>query len=228
MIRFIEDLGIVPNKGKPFEHDPSLKQGQKMMEYERIYTFFNTNRIKNLELKTYPSKKHNVKTIVETMESIESASKDNNTSDIVIKNTPSLNEQKFYKLLSEYSNTSKMSEREMIENNGTVHLFHETLEKQYDNLLSISSVIEKELNPDKMSSDNNNNMIDELLKRKYELAFHLNKLKKSRRGKSCGCEKGEKEQEPTKDPTNNIYDQAKIVVVAFGVILLLYKISSAK
>ena len=119
MIRFIEDLGIIPNKDKPFENAPSLKQGQQMMEYERVYNFFNMDKMKSIESATYPSKKDKVKSIVETMDTIESTAQHN--SKIVLENTISIHEAKFYRLLTEYSNTSKVLAKEMIEHKDSDH-----------------------------------------------------------------------------------------------------------
>jgi len=193
MIRFIEDLGIIPNRDKSFENDPSLKQGQKMMEYERTYSFFNMNRIRKLETDTYPSKKDNIKTIVETMESIESASHPNSAV-IANNDTFSKNEQKFYKALNEYSNTSKLLEREMIERNEDDHsLLNQSLETQYNSLISISSCIERELGIFQKCSDKG--LSDDFERRKNDLALHISKLKNScgRRkprgcnGSPCGC-----------------------------------------
>ena len=115
MIRFIEDLGIIPNKDKPFENDPSLKQGQKMMEYGRVYNFFNLEKMKEIETNTYPSKKYNVKTFVETMDTIESATQ--NKSKVFLENTLSKHEAEFYRLLTEYSNISKILAKDMLKDN---------------------------------------------------------------------------------------------------------------
>ena len=177
MIRFIEDLGIIPNKGKSVENDPSLKQGQKMMEYGRIYNFFNMNRIRGIESNTYPSKKHSVKTIVETMDTIESKYQDN--SKIVLENTISAHEAEFYRVLAEYSNTSKVLAKEMIEQKDADHtLLLKKLTKLYDSLLSISSLIEKELNTLQNVSDNG--LAIDFANKKNELETHVKKLKNDR------------------------------------------------
>ena len=218
MIRFVEDLGIVPNKDKPFVNDPSLKQGQKMMEYERIYTFFNMNRINRLETGTYPSKKDKVKTIVETMESIESASKSNSA--IVPtnnNNTLSINEQKFYKKFTEFLNTSKLLEKEIIEHKDADQtLLCETLGKQYESLIDISTLIEKELDFVQPSSDKK--LAVDFAKKKNDLDLHIKKLKKSR-GQMCGGKEKEKEKD-----TIEISDQVKIIALAIGAIFFIYKI----
>lgn len=215
MIRFIEDLGIVPNKDKPVGNWPSLKQGQKMKEYERTYTFFNMNRIRKLETDTYPSKKDNVKTIVETMESIESANKANSAT--VLNNTLSANEQKFYKALAEYSNTIKMLERETAEHkdSGLGHsILCETLGKQYEAILSISSLIEKEL---ELVQSSNKELGDEFTKRKHDLTIHIEKLKQSRE-KLCGGKEREFVIDIETIPINFI------IFIIFCIIVFIYQI----
>lgn len=175
MIRFIEDLGIIPNKGKSFENDPSLKQGQKMMEYGRMYTFFNTSRMKKLENDTYPSK--NKKYI----ESATDYCGSSGNSAVVLKHTISANEQKFYKALYEYSNTSKILEREMVERKDTDHrALRKTLTDQYNDLIAISSVIEQDLDLIQTCSDKE--LEADFAKRKNDLAVHIKKLKLKQRG----------------------------------------------
>ncbi len=221
MIRFIEDLGIVPNKGMSFENDASLKQGQKMMEYERIYTFFNTNRMRKLENNTYPSKKDNVKTIVETMESIESATRDNSAIVLKNNNTLSINEQKFYKALTEYSTTSKMLEREMAEHKEDDHsLLCEILRKQYESLIDVSTLVENDLDFVQTSSDKM--LADDFAKRKHELALHIKKLKKSR-GKKCG-------RKETKGDTDEATAAPAIIIAAImiSIIIFIYQIVYGK
>ena len=212
MIRFIEDLGIIPNKGKPFENDPNLKQGQKMMEYGRIYNFFNMNKIREIESDTYPSKKDNVKTIVETMETIESTSQ--GKSKIVLENAISTHEAEFYRLLGEYSNTNKLLEKEMLENDEADHKVLITkVTKLYDSLISISSVIENEFTLLQTISDKK--LADDFVKKKDELAEQLKKLKKDREEKKANFEIHEEEEKINKFKTFGL---------GFGFIILILMI----
>ena len=218
MIRFIEDLGIIPNKGKSFENDQSLKQGQKMMEYGRVYNLFNMERMKEIESNTYPSKKDNVKTITESMDTIESSSQ--SKSNVVLENTLSIHETEFYRLLAEYSNTSKVLTMEMIEHKDSDHtLLFNKLTRLYNSLLSISSLIEKEL--DNLQSISDKKLAKEFSNKKSKLARRVKKLKENR--KKIGEEYLEIEEE-NMDEEKKREETMKIIeaiVFTIGLIILI-------
>lgn len=78
VISFINDLGIIPNEDIELENDPNLMQGQKYMEYNRIYY-------------------EDVKPYLNGFEGFEN--RDNSSE--------ATNEKDFYKTLAEYSSNYK-------------------------------------------------------------------------------------------------------------------------
>ena len=67
VVSFIQDLGIIPNKGTGLEDDPNLLQGQEFMEYERMYNSKVEPRLKKIESTGIPG----VKSEIETFENKE-------------------------------------------------------------------------------------------------------------------------------------------------------------
>jgi len=220
MIRFIEDLGIIPNKNKPFENLPSLKQGQKMMEYERVYNFYNTNKIRDIEKRTYPSKNDRVKSIIETMDTIESTAQNN--SKIALENNLSTHEKEFYRLLVDYSITHKMLENEMIQNKDSDHSqILKKLQKLYDSIISISSVIEKEI--DQLQAVSDKKLANEFANKKYKLENYLKKIKKTKEPKKKKETKETEDIEDTEEPPtdNKSYDTITHFAYTIGFIILI-------
>jgi hypothetical protein len=96
VLSFLNDLGIIPNEGTGLENDSNLLQGQKYMEYGRVYKKSVEPHLKNLQMTSMP----NVISVVEGMKAVKSSSAISN-SEI------SKNENEFNKTMIEYSSTYK-------------------------------------------------------------------------------------------------------------------------
>lgn len=107
VLSFINDLGIIPNEGTGLENDINLLQGQKYMEYGRVYQKSIEPHLQNLQMTSLP----NVSSVIEGMKAVKSAS---STS----KSEISGNENEFNKTMIEYSSTYKqLSEHGHIQHN---------------------------------------------------------------------------------------------------------------
>ena len=101
LLSFLNDLGIIPNKGKSYEKDPSLNQGQEYMDFNKMY-----NREIAPKLNAFQNTgMQGVQTIVESMHGETSAQKNN--SKAPVSNSSKL-EDEFNKTLVEYNSTYKL------------------------------------------------------------------------------------------------------------------------
>jgi len=107
VLSFINDLGIIPNEGTGLENDINLLQGQKYMEYGRVYQKSIEPHLQKLQMTSLP----NVASVIEGMKAVKSAS---STS----KSEISSNENDFNKTMIEYSEIYKqLSQHGQIEHN---------------------------------------------------------------------------------------------------------------
>jgi hypothetical protein len=107
VLSFINDLGIIPNEGTGLENDINLLQGQKYMEYGRVYQKSIEPHLQNLQMTSLP----NVASVIEGMKAVKSSAA---TSKLEISN----NENEFNKTMIEYSATYKqLSEHGHIQHN---------------------------------------------------------------------------------------------------------------
>ena len=98
-LSFLNDLGIIPNEGTGLENDSNLLQGQKYMEYGRVYEKSVEPHLKNLQMTSLP----NVSSFVEGMHG-ENSVKSNSP---MSKSEMSHNENEFNKTMIEYSSLYK-------------------------------------------------------------------------------------------------------------------------
>jgi len=106
LISFLHDLGIVPNEGTGLEKDPNLLQGQKFMEYGRLYASEVRPELELLQATYIPG----VSSIIETLQGNDSTGAAN----LVATSTVSDIENDFNKTLSEYSATHRSFSQEML------------------------------------------------------------------------------------------------------------------
>ena len=107
VVSFLNDLGIIPNEGTGLENDSNLLQGQKYMEYGRVYEKSIEPHLINLQMTSLP----NVDSVIEGMKAVKSAS-------YTSKSEISNNENEFNKTMIEYSSTYKqLSEHGHIQHN---------------------------------------------------------------------------------------------------------------
>ena len=62
VVSFLHDLGIIPNETTGLENDHNLLQGQKFMEYGRVYASAARPHLQLLEISSSPE----INSIVET------------------------------------------------------------------------------------------------------------------------------------------------------------------
>lgn len=109
-LSFLNDLGIIPNEGTGLENDSNLLQGQKYMEYGRVYEKSVEPHLKNLQMTSLP----NVSSFVEGMHG------ENSVKSItpMSKSEISQNENEFNKTMIEYSSLYKqLTEHGHVEHN---------------------------------------------------------------------------------------------------------------
>jgi len=107
VLSFLNDLGIIPNEGTGLENDSNLLQGQKYMEYGRVYQKSIEPHLQNLQMTSLP----NVSSVIEGMNAVKSSS-------AISKSEISSNENEFNKTMIEYSATYKqLSEHGHIQHN---------------------------------------------------------------------------------------------------------------
>ena len=96
VLSFLNDLGIIPNEGTGLENDSNLLQGQKYMEYGRVYQKSIEPHLQNLQMTSLP----NVGSVVEGMKAVKSSA-------AISKSELSRNEKEFNKTMIDYSATYK-------------------------------------------------------------------------------------------------------------------------
>ena len=108
VVSFIHDLGITPNEGTGLENDPSLLQGQQLMEYERLYAKLAEPHLKLLQITSIPG----INSITETM------NHDNSTQSSKINNKKVISnlEEEFNKTLIKYTNTYQIFTENILQN----------------------------------------------------------------------------------------------------------------
>lgn len=97
-ISFLNDLGIIPNKNTL--NNPSLRQGQEYMDYNRMYHREINPRLKNLQITPLSDK--GVRSIVEEMDNQKNQHRESQSSNI------SNLENRFNRVLDKYNSTYKL------------------------------------------------------------------------------------------------------------------------
>ena len=140
VLSFLNDLGIIPNEGTGLENDSNLLQGQKYMEYGRVYQKSIEPHLQNLQMTSLP----NVESVIEGMKVVK-------TSAATSKSEISSNENEFNKTMIEYSAIYKqLSEHGYIQHNSrhnkdlNIKLLKK-LEKLNKKLIYLSEQIVKEV-----------------------------------------------------------------------------------
>jgi hypothetical protein len=111
IIKFMKDLGIVPNKGTAVENDTALHHGQQFMDFNRMYTREISPQYTGLQSTGFTG----VGTLVEAMSSAESTSK-TSSSEISNRNVSKL-EDEFNRTIAEYNTLYKVFSEEILKKN---------------------------------------------------------------------------------------------------------------
>ena len=106
-ISFLNDLGIIPNKGTCYEKNASLNQGQEFMDYNRMHLRKERNGTKSIQKTTMPG----VTSIIENMQNMKpNASTQSNNKVMQI-------EKEFNKTLAEYQVVYKDFTEQVLKSN---------------------------------------------------------------------------------------------------------------
>ena len=197
VLSFLNDLGIIPNEGSGLENNSNLLQGQKYMEYGRVYQKSIEPHLNNLQITSLP----NVDSVIEGMHAVKSSS-------AISKTELSSYENEFNKTMLEYSfiykqlseqghiqdNSNNVRESSIRESNIRESSIRESsikllkkLEDLNKKLIYLSEQIVKEVersaekhkNQKRQKNDNRNNMhnmhtIDEIHRKIYEKKKNFN------------------------------------------------------
>ena len=241
VLSFINDLGIIPNEGTGLENDINLLQGQKYMEYGRVYQKSIEPHLQNLQMTSLP----NVASVIEGMKAVKSSAA---TSKSEISN----NENEFNKTMIEYSAIYKqLSEHGHIKHNSQHNKeLNIKLLKKLENLnkkliyLSEQIVKEVERNAEKEKKrnkhkKNNRHNIDEVnaredLHRKiYEKRKNFNeyidklKLEQNKFDKHYMDTLTGQEESSRFDLISNLYILALLIILIFIIIFVFIKVQTS-
>ena len=104
---FLNDLGIIPNKGTTYEKDPALNQGQEFMDFNRMYRRKEGRNLKALQITSMPG----IDSIVENMQNMRSSTSETKKS-VVTKL-----ETEFNKTLAEYDVVYRQFSEDILKTN---------------------------------------------------------------------------------------------------------------
>lgn len=104
---FLNDLGIIPNKGTSYEKDPALNQGQEFMDFNRMHKRKEGKKLDALQVTTMPG----VNSIVENMQNMRQSTSESKKS-VVTKL-----ENEFNKTLAEYDVVYRQFSEDILKTN---------------------------------------------------------------------------------------------------------------
>jgi len=177
VISFLNDLGIIPNEGTGLEKDANLLQGQKYMEYGRMYAKSVNNNLTHLQETSSPK----VHSVIEALHGMDSLKK----STISASTDTSSAENEFNKTMSEYSSTYKVLSTDLMKKQNDKNFkinpaLFQKLDKLNNKLISLSSKIGKEVHSSS-SSHNTSNIKDQIKTKHKELQQHIEQINKHHR-----------------------------------------------
>jgi hypothetical protein len=235
VLSFLNDLGIIPNEGTGLEKDINLLQGQKYMEYSRVYNKSVEPHLKNLQMTSLP----NVTSVIEGMHADNSV----NSRAPMSKTEISKNENEFNKTMIEYSSIYKqLSEQGHMPHN-RIHdkeLNIKLLKKlDYLNkkLINLSEQIVKEVERDtkkQKASHNKENKhhIDEIHRKIDEKRKHFNdyihklKLEQKQFDKDSMNTLIGQEESSRFDLISNLYKYVLFMLLLFVIIIVFINVQT--
>ena len=185
VISFLNDLGIIPNEGTGLEKDANLLQGQKYMEYGRMYAKSVNNNLTHLQETSSPK----VHSVIEALHGMDSLKK----STVSASTDTSAAENEFNKTMAEYSTTYKLLSADLMkkQNDKTFKInpaLSKKLDKLNNKLIYLSSKIGKEVYHSSSSSyDSHNtsqttsNIKEQISAKHQELQKHIEQINKHHR-----------------------------------------------
>jgi hypothetical protein len=235
VLSFLNDLGIIPNEGTGLENDMNLLQGQKYMEYGRVYEKSVEPHLKNLQMTSLP----NVSSVIEGMKADKSSA-------ATSKSEISSNENEFNKTMIEYSSTYKqLSEYGHIKHNSqhnkdlNIKLLKK-LENLNKKLIYLSEQIVKEVEREAESqkkhnkrNKNNRHNIDDLHRKIYEKRKNFNeyvhKLKQEQKqfDKDYMDTLTGQEESSKFNLVSNLYLLALLIILIFIIIFVFIKVQTS-
>jgi hypothetical protein len=181
VISFLNDLGIIPNEGTGLEKDANLLQGQKYMEYGRMYAKSVNNNLTHLQETSSPK----VHSVIEALHGMDSLKK----STVSASTDTSAAENEFNKTMAEYSTTYKLLSADLMkkQNDKTFKInpaLYKKLDKLNNKLISLSSKIGKEVHHSSSSSSPTSNIKEQIKTKHKELQQHIDKINKHHRSRN--------------------------------------------
>ena len=119
---FLNDLGIIPNKGTSYEKNPALNQGQEFMDFNRMYRRKEGKNLKALQVTSMPG----IDSIVENMQNMRSSTSESKKS-IVTKL-----ENEFNKTLAEYDVVYRQFSEDILKSNAR----DKEIKKYFDEIIT--------------------------------------------------------------------------------------------
>ena len=235
VLSFLNDLGIIPNEGTGLENDSNLLQGQKYMEYGRVYQKSVEPHLQNLQMTSLP----NVSSVIEGMNAVKSSS-------AISKSEISSNENEFNKTMIEYSSTYKqLSEHGHIRHNSqhnkelNIKLLKK-LENLNKKLIYLSEQIvkevdraaEKEKKHNRRNKDNRHNRHDihrKIDEKKKNFNEYIHKLKQEQQNfdKDYMDTLTGQEESSKFNLVSNLYILALLIILIFVIIFLFIKVQTS-
>ena len=181
VISFLNDLGIIPNEGTGLEKDANLLQGQKYMEYGRMYAKSVNNNLTHLQETSSPK----VHSVIEALHGMDSLKK----STVSASTDTSAAENEFNKTMAEYSTTYKLLSADLMkkQNDKTFKIkpaLYKKLDKLNNKLISLSSKIGKEVHHSSSSSSPTSNIKEQIKTKHQELQQHIDQINKHHRSRN--------------------------------------------
>jgi hypothetical protein len=163
VISFLNDLGIIPNKGSGLERNQNLLQGQKFKDYERKYLNLAKPHLLRLQQTLAPR----VSTITEAMQDLDSSM---GKSQGYINSVSSNAENIFNQTMAKYSQVYKtMSDENIKKQKDKDYVIDTTLTTQLDSLNKQLIDQAKQINNDMENMRSENSEINKTMEAKREV-----------------------------------------------------------
>ena len=232
ILSFLNDLGIIPNEGTGLENNSNLLQGQKFMEYSRVYQKSIEPHLIKLQMTSLP----NVESIIEGMH------QDNSVKSLMVtsKSEMSTNEKDFNKTMIEYSSIYKQISEEPlhphIRHNKELNLkLLKRLSELNKKLIYLSEQIVKDVERTAKSHSKNirKHNIHDLHKKIYEkkkiFNEYVHKLKQEQKtfNKDYMDTLSGQDESSTYNVVSNIYKLFLLIIVLFIIFFIFININTS-
>lgn len=170
VVSFLHDLGIIPNENTGLENDHNLLQGQRFMEYGRVYAGAARPHLQLLEISSSPE----INSVVETFND-DNSIVSNKTFD---KSSITDIEKEFNRTLNKYATAYKNFTENTLngkDQKNVIKPYFSNLQRLNDKLITLAKSMVKELD---MKDNNQKGKLD---KYQLKLKTYISKLNDDRR-----------------------------------------------